>query len=67
MLKKVLLALVPSVGVIRMLCLMLPGIIFAWLFFPLVTVDYATFLMIYVLIMIWGDVIDIRTKLEIRD
>ena len=44
---------------------MLPAIIIGWLCFPLGTVTYMDWILLYLGIQIWDDVMDIREKLKI--
>lgn len=49
-----------------MLRLVLPAVLFGWIFLPTGTITYVSFITLYILIMIWSDVMEIRDKLRIK-
>lgn len=63
--KKFLSFIYPRKNFWRMLFIMLPAIIIGWIFFPVGTVTYIDWILIYMGIQIWDDVMEIRDKLKI--
>lgn len=64
--KKWLVLFFPSKSGWRMLRLVLPAVLFGWIFLPTGTTTYVSFITLYILIMIWSDVMEIRDKLGIK-
>ena len=60
--KKFLEFILPSKKFWRVLFIMLPAVFIGWLFFPLGTVTYIDWILLYMGIQIWDDVMDIREK-----
>jgi hypothetical protein len=48
----------------RILFIMFPAIILGWIFFPYETVTYINWVMLYMMIQLRDDVMDIKNKLD---